>query len=624
VKTTPYVALLVAVCLTAPNALAGDPIDRAELGRSVKLTILVDKVMQPEEGWVTKEWMIKETAEAGFNVYSPRLGHDRLDEVRLVTEWCAKYGIFHMPWMRGTLSAPDGPEANGKRVVWASGNEQALWSVNSDEFWEWTTRYIVEYAKMSAENPHIFGVFLDYENYAPRSQGNLYYFCYDDQIMSLFAKAQGIDLPELALDARKPWLDEKGLHDAFETFQVNHWRERCRALRKAVDAHDPTFQFCIYPAPGTPFMVQATFPEWGTDAAPIILADASTYGRPSRFLPQKESLQANKLLLQSHMEVPRDLGTKFIYSGGIDPVVKGADPEFSGKNAVMISEVTDGYWIFYEGPTYTKQDHADYWKWFSWANAAIAEGRFEVQHEPRVDGEDWWTFDAFDKTISDGSFGPAGTIGTVVECPKVTLRRDNLLFLAVKAGQPVEVVLKDVPVARYESALAWELRTPGMVKVATGSIPHDETGSVQFTPEKDGLYLLGASSGTCAYSVVSTNVPLALFAGEGLSLIYGAERLYFQVPGDAREFTLKARGAGAETVRLNVYDPEGNQAATGQTARNRRDVAVKVQVGGHAGKTWALEVAKADEGTLEDSSITLDAPLPPLLALTPEHVFKSE
>jgi hypothetical protein len=69
--------------------------------------------------------------------------------------------------------------------------------------------------------------------------------------------------------------------------------------------------------------------------------------------------------------------------------VRGADPEFSGKNAVMISEVTDGYWIFYEGPTYTKNDHAQYWKWFTWANAAISQGRFQLQHEPRQTPETW-------------------------------------------------------------------------------------------------------------------------------------------------------------------------------------------------------------------------------------------
>ena len=58
---------------------------RADLGRKDKFRILVDKVMQPEEDWVSKEWMVREAAQAGFNVYSPRLGHDRLDEVRDVT-----------------------------------------------------------------------------------------------------------------------------------------------------------------------------------------------------------------------------------------------------------------------------------------------------------------------------------------------------------------------------------------------------------------------------------------------------------------------------------------------------------------------------------------------------------
>jgi hypothetical protein len=79
----------------------------------------------------------------------------------------------------------------------------------------------------------------------------------------------------------------------------------------------------------------------------------------------------------------RARGIPFLYMGGIDPLVRGADPEFCGKNAVMVSEVSDGYWIFYEGPTYGKPDHEAYWRWLTWANRAIAAGRFEVQREPR-------------------------------------------------------------------------------------------------------------------------------------------------------------------------------------------------------------------------------------------------
>ena len=134
-----------------------------EFGDEVKLTILVDKVMQPTAGWHTEQWMVQEAADAGFNVWSPRAGHANLDEVREVNQWCRKHEIFHIPWMRGTLTAPEGAAADGKRVVWSSGSEQPLWSPNSDEFWEWTTRYIVEYAKMAAEDDTVIGVFLDYE-----------------------------------------------------------------------------------------------------------------------------------------------------------------------------------------------------------------------------------------------------------------------------------------------------------------------------------------------------------------------------------------------------------------------------------------------------------------------------
>ncbi|MBN2311410.1 MAG: hypothetical protein JXR94_20705 [Candidatus Hydrogenedentes bacterium] len=616
--------MLVAVVLAAAGAVevawGAEAIDRAELGRSVKLTILVDKVMQPEAGWTTEEWMVKASAEAGFNVFSPRKGHDKLDEVRAVTGWCEQYGIYHMPWMRGTLTAPEGPQADGKRVVWANGNEQPLWSPNSDEFWAWTHQYIVEYARISAENKHLMGVFLDYENYAPGRQGNLYSLSYDDTILGKFAEAQGIELPALALADRRPWLTEQGLHDAFEAFQIAHWRDRCRALREAVDAHDPTFQFCIYPAPGTRFMIEATYPEWATERAPIILADPSTYGRPSRFARQERALAANRELLIKRRVAAEEAGIPFIYAGGIDPVVKGADPEFSGKNAVMMSEVTDGYWIFYEGPTYTKQDHAEYWKWFTWANRAIAAGRFDAQHEARETPENW----ALDVFAAPGQ-GPAlvpPEAGGAAEYPLVQLRGDNLLVVVVRAGEAVEIGLQNRPVGRYESPLTWEVRNVVGDEVAAGSVAHNESGKAAFTPAEDGLYVIAVSAGGCAYSVTGSTVPVGLHTGDGLRLIRGAEGLYFSVPEGVKKFTIRAQGAGAETVRVNVRNPAGEQVATGQTAINRRDVTIEVAAGDAASGVWSLEVTNADEGTLEDNWIKLDAQLAPLLSLVREQVFR--
>jgi len=612
---------LLAAISVAALCPAAEKIKRGDLGRGVKLTILVDKVMQPTAGWVTEEWMVKAAAEAGFNVFSPRAGHDRLDEVGRVTAWCTKYGIYHMPWMRGSLRAPKGPAADGKRLVWASGNEQPLWSPNSDEFWQWTTRYVLEYAKMSAENNHLMGVFLDYENYAPGKEGNLYSLSYDDLILAKFAESKKIKIPKLDPAKRKGWLEEQGLHEAFAEFQVAHWRQRCRTLREAVDRLDPTFQFCIYPAPGTPFMVQATYPEWATKKAPLILADASVYGRPSRFLPEQEALEANRQKLLKRMEVPKEAGIPFIYAGGIDPCVRGADPEFSGKNAVTISEATDGYWIFYEGPTYTKQDHAEYWKWFTWANRAIVRGDFKARHTPRETPEDWSLAVFDDSAKRPELLAPKGT-GKTTKYPPVKLRGENLLLLACKAGQPVELTLQNRPVGRYRSLLKWDVRGPDLAKIASQMIPHAETGTIRFTPKADGVYLVGASAGSCAYSVTGSNVPVGLFAGKGLHLIHGAKRLYFKVPGGVKQCQINIEGSGGETVRANVFDPDGNQAATGQTGPKEGNTrTIRVPAGKQAGAVWSLEITRADQGALEDNTIKLGPKLPPTLSLTPEQVF---
>ncbi|MCD6507402.1 hypothetical protein J7M22_12375 [Candidatus Poribacteria bacterium] len=594
-----------------------------DLGQNVKFRILVDKVMQPEEGWVTKEWMVKEAAETGFNVYCPRHGYNRMEEVRQVAKWCGKYGIFHMVWMRGSLRAPEGKKAEGKRMVWSIGAEQPLWSPNSDELWEWMSRYIVEYAKISLEIPSLIGVFLDYENYAPGGrEGNLYSLSYDDIIMEKFAKAKGINLPKLPLDRRKKWLQEKGLHDDFERFQVKLWRERCRELRQAVDRYNPKFRFCVYPAPGTPFIVEAIYPEWATEKAPLILADACTYGRPG-LLPEAESLRRNREKLLQRIEVPKRVGINFIYAGGIDPVVRGADPEFCGKNAVMISQITGGYWVFYEGPKY-KVDHPDYFKWFSWANRAIAEGKLNAWHEPRQTPE---------RLISQGIFAqavesvkrlkPPEVTGKAVRLPKAELRGENLLLIAAEAGHPVEIKLENRPVARYRSPLFWEARDISLKTVASGTIPYRKDGFVRFTPGTAGIYLIGMTSGSCAYSIISSNVPVGLYSGRKLSFIHGVDRLYFKVPEEIKRFTIFIWGSGGETVRLNVYDPSGNRVATGQTTLKREKAEIKVDAGDLAGRTWSLQLTKADEGILEDHSIRLDPKLPPVLSLSPEHVFDS-
>lgn len=620
-KLPTVAGLFVALLTSAFCCPAAEPVTRDDLGRTVKYRILVDKVMQPTEGWVTKPWMIEAAAKAGFNVFSPRQGHDRLDEVRQVAGWCRKYGIFHMPWMRGSLGAPRSAEADGKRFVGETGLEQPLWSPNCDPFWDWTTRYVLAYAEISKENPHLIGVFLDYENYAPgrKEAGNLYRLSYDESVLGRFARESGTQLPQLEPARRKAWLEEQGLHKAFRQFQIDHWRARCRTLRQQVDRINPKFQFCIYPAPGTLFMVEACYREWATKPAPLILADASTYGRPGRRTPQREALEINRNKLIERRKVPKQAGIPFFYVGGIDPAVRGADPEFSGKNAVMISQVTDGYWVFYEGTKYD-QGHRDYWKWFTWANRHIAEGNFEAQHAPRQTPEQWLG-DVFRQFGNHAQLKAPALPDDDVELPVVRLRRDNLLVLACKKGRPVRLTLKNIPVSKYQSPLIWEARDRQLTPIASGQIPYKTTGEVSFTPKRKGVHLLAGTSGSCAWAVLKANVPVGLYVGERLRTIGGAERLYFQVPKSVGSFTITLQGSGPETVRGGVFDAQGRQVTSGQTSPTAAQAKLEVRTQGHAPGAWSLALTRADEGVLEDQSVRLRDNLAPVLALVPEQVF---
>jgi hypothetical protein len=611
-----------AECRSAEEpGLSADRPPRKELGRSVKLRILVDKVMRGRYP------PVKATAEAGFNVFTPRYGFDNLEYVRECTQWCAKHGIYHMPWMRATLDAPKGPEADGKRFVWADGTEQLLWSPNSDEFWEWTNKYIVEYAKISAEMPAMLGVFLDYENYGDdKKKGTVCYrLSYDDIILGKFTEAESIKIPQLKLAKRRSWLVERRLHEKFAEFQINHWRERCRALRQAVDKHNPQFRFCVYPGqdPFSTFITEACYPEWATQQAPLIVAGLYT-SRSSGFIPQERCLEMNRDQLLSYMTTPQKKGIPFVFVAGSDPI-QGGDAEFHGKNAVMGAETTDGYWVFYEGlwlKDFYEKEHPKYWKWFTWANRAVASGKFEAWHEPRqtVENSVQTSVRAVLDRLRTARLVLPKVTGEKVEYPAVRMRFGNVILIAAKAGKAVEVVLHNPAWATPRSPLMWSVAGPSAEHVASGKIPSGGTGTVSFTPAADGVFLLGASAGGTAYSVVSSNTPVGLYASQRLGLVAGG-RFYFKVPEGVREFDLTAWGRGAETMRLNVLNPEGIRVATGQTTADKTSVRIKVPTGNAAGKVWSLETAQAEAGAFEDNSLQLGPELPPVLSLRPEDVF---
>jgi len=365
---------LCGACATRPpvnhRALTGQP-----------WRVLVDKVLMKDNKWVMTEDHVREIRAAGFNVVSPRLGGEDMARVRRVATLAGKHDMYYVAWMRGSLGTK-----TGLKYVYPDGHDCDIYSPNADELWDRMTETILAQAKVSLEVPAMVGAFLDFENYGRGKAGNCYGLSYDREIIRQFALHINVAIPDLPAAERHGWLEKRGLLKSFEKFQVRSWRARARKLRQQLDEINPEFLLVIYPAPGTLLMTEALFPEWATERAPLVLADATTYGRPAEFMAQGESLLVNRQRLLKGLHYTRKRGIPHVYLGGIDPVCAGADPEFCGKNAAMIGAVSDGYWIFYEGPEYRK-DHPAYFQWFQKANEQIADGLVTLHNEPRTEPE---------------------------------------------------------------------------------------------------------------------------------------------------------------------------------------------------------------------------------------------
>ena len=382
---------------------------RKNLGRTEKFRIMVDKVLTHpgpgEPAWrEMSDEIVQAYAQEGFNVIVPRVGGDNPARVRAMAHRAAKHGVFTLAWLAGTLHLYEkGERWDKQRMIWKSGGRQDVYSPNMDRFWDRLAQQVLRCAEISVEEPAIIGVFLDHENYwetdppsAEPKEKTLFGLSYDAKILGEFAAARKIELPDLQPAERYPWLVEHGLHDAFSEFQINSWRARCRKLRQQVDAINPAFQFVCYPTPmESLYLREAACQEWGTEKAPYIVADWKTYGRPQpRVLPQDQGLAVLRGRLTSKMQAMSAHKVPHQYISGIDPMLGGytpgsipaltnTDPEFCGRNAVMISQTCNGYWVFYEGPRRGRPDHAAYLKWFGRANRAIVAGDYGFWKQER-------------------------------------------------------------------------------------------------------------------------------------------------------------------------------------------------------------------------------------------------
>lgn len=588
---------------------------RKALGHKDKYRILVDKVLSKSNRWIMSEENMDEIKKAGFNVVVPRQGGDDIERVKRVADMARKRGMFYMPWMRGTLAAK-----TGTKLTWDNGGTQDMYSPNSDELWDWMTDLILAHARLSAENPAIIGSFLDFENYYKNSQGNCYELSYDEKIISEFAKAKKLDLPDLKSDQHKPWLEKNNLLEAFSRFQINSWRMRCRKLRKQIDAINPNFQLTIYPQ-DTLFLDKAIYPEWGTANAPLIIADPWTYGR--RQVPHAEALELNKDILLKGMKKQgiKAKTTPILYIGGIDPMVSGADAEFSGSNASMLSEISNGYWIFYEGPRY-RTTHPDYFKWFTLANKDIIAHKYALWKQPRQESDPVTA--ARNKilkkycgdTVSKFSKEPMPKGAERAAC---TTRGKASFIVLLQAGETLTGRLKLNQLSNYIADARYSLFCPDRHMVAKGIADFDKPTQLNYVAKKTGVHVIYVESGLNTANLAIDNQYFCMVATRRTSLLGRQPTLYFLTEHDTKNTSVTiGTSPPGETAVLTITDSTGQVLAKGDTMENSR---YKAEFTLTNQQPLSLALSRASIGSLDDVKLTLGKGCAKLLITHPSRLL---
>lgn len=608
----------------------GDMPSSRQLGRTDKFRVLVDKVLMQQgpdsKTWRMKDEYIREIRDAGFNVVVPRYGGEDLARVRDVARRSQKHGIRYMPWLRGTLHAYY-KNSDNKRMIWENGVESRMYSPNADAFWQWWTRLIVGYAKISAEEKSMIGVFLDFENYF-KGKSAAYDLSYDDIIFQAFIAAQNMKAIAVAPKDRHAWLAEQGLHQKFADFQIDRWRTKCRALRQAIDAVNPRFQLFVYPTPVESLFIQkAVAQELATKQAPMVIADWRTYGRPPGAMTSKEGLLSNRLYLETKLNANREFDLPHtMYISGIDPVLKHTDPEFCGRSAAMISEKVDGYWVFYEGPQY-KTTHPNYFRWFARSNRAIVEGRYAFWKAKRETPEPFSTTQiTHPKNIQQVLSEPI-TVHPLVDMPETAeplrryeLRDDQHIVIQPKVSERLRIRLFNRN-RKLTKILTYALYDSEGRQVVRGSLV-DET-DVHFPAIAGETYHLFLT-GPGFYMLQIHDAAYAIDGRQNLHLRAYTTPLYFHVSAEVNSFTLTMRsGAPGETAVATLFDPQNRSVAALRTVEQPIDQQT-IDCRGHSNGYWKLVVDKADQGALDDVHIEFGPELTGYCSLEPGKLLLVE
>ena len=537
-----------------------------------------------------------------------------------------EHGLHAFPAFNFNVKA----EAHGLRpAVLERGEEEAYACPLDERLWRNVlTPALLERASLAEqEDLALDGLWIDFELYSTRT-GQRYYTraCYCDACFSAFCEHRKITTPALPPAERLSWLREKGLADEYQPFLQTRIEELARELRHQVHAVAPGFLLGFYPTPHNWSLIGVAR-AFSTPEVPIILWATDTYssGGPTR-VPDD---------WRGHYQAQ---GINARYAAGL--LLRRYSAKNLAANLYQCTKKCDGYWLFtsytlnipeeeQKGDYYLAAGSPDqYWD-------AIARGNQEIVRAQR-------TGSGF---RSDLTIGPEPVIlralstptlkkrlavlrapevpAETIRLPEVRLRGQNLLIVRATPLRKAQIHLRLIPVGAAKGPIRWQaLSLEGdVLGEATGKPEQDVR--VAFRAPADGLAVVVASAGSARWYPAETNAAVGLYAAKPLHIMGHFEKLYTSLPANAGAFSVNGKGSSSrERVRIRLIAPDGTLVGDAQSDATAMEATVKVPAERAVEGIWTIEATKADGGILEDYTIEVPGPLPPVLSLRKDMVFR--
>jgi hypothetical protein len=566
----------------------------------------------------------------GMNLVMPKFGglqapptEDNLKSLRAWGEGAKANGLHLLPVFnfRGGETEKILSE---RREVTSGGVTMPRTPCPLDEsFWE---RYILGravYLAKHATELGLDGCILDPEMYGA-DHTVFAGVCYCADCLREFGAASGQPTPDLPAAERGKWLKDQGLDKRFEQHFVTRITGFCQRLERECHASNPDFLLGVLLLDYPLLAHRAMALGLGTETHPVLCFSESTYS-PGYTRYVDEQQKAFAAMPAQVLFVPGLWQQQF-------PTENLAEQYYTCATHAA------GYWVYtFESlledcrkhPGYMLREPAErYWEALKLANAEL--DAFAASAGTRVSALKVRPFEPPLEILNTGDL----KIATLIPAPDSQptspgplstprLRYRNPLFILGKAGEPVVVKVTNLQLANYLPRTQWAVVGPDGKQLMEGVVKLRESAEIAFTPERDGVYVVLATSGQNSHTLVVTSGQRGAFmaAKEHPFVVNGVfGRMYVYVPAGVAQFSVFAKAEGQAAGRggkLTVSGPDGKSAAS--LAGDLGTVSeMTVQVPPESqGGIWCLAI----EDVTNDLRLYVSPNLPPYLSPDPTKVL---